>query len=142
MKTIMVQDILENKIAVSDAQNMVIIHKGEEYSYFDEGTSRYVFTNPDKTKVIKLLKTVGGHGHDFNTSEAQIYNNASDVDKEQMVRTELINGLIEQDFVMPIKYAGRKLTIPQLTFAASCRNEVGWAGDKLVCFDLDEFKKY
>lgn len=29
-----------------------------------------------------------------------------------------------------------------MRFAMSCRNEVGWKDGELVCYDLDEFKKY
>lgn len=134
-------DVLENKISLEEAKSMVIMHKGEAYTYFDEGCTRHVFVNKDETRVIKILQR--SSGKDFNTEEAQIYNNASVEDKEQMAKTELVNGMIEQEFVTPIKFGGKRLTIPQKLFASKCRNEVGWTDDgRLVCFDLDEFMKY
>ena len=140
-KIILVQDIIENKITLEQARDQSIMHKGEVYAYFDEGCTRYVYANEDNTKVIKLLKS--DIGINYNETEVEIYKNAKPDDKKQMAETELIHGFIEQEFVTPIKFAGKKLTIPQRLFASSCRNEVGWRenGD-LVCFDLDEFKKY
>lgn len=138
-KVIMVQDVIDEKITVAEAMQMGIMHQGEMFSYFDEGCSRYVFVNEDKTKVIKIEQSKYGN---FNEQEYNVYKNASEAQKEMMADTKLTNGLIEQEFVLPIKFGGRKLTMEQIRFAASCRNEVGWKGDKLVCFDLDEFKKY
>lgn len=138
---ITVKDIEDKKISLSEARNMAIMHQGEIFKYFDEGCTRYVFCNADRSKVIKLVKHE--HGKDWNAEEADIYKNATPEDRTLMVRTELINGFIEQDFVLPVKYGGRKLTREQIYFSNSCRNEVGWSEDgTIVCFDLDEFKKY
>ena len=134
-------DVLENKITLAEAKSMIIMHKGEAYTYYDEGCTRHVFANKDETKVIKILQR--DTGQDFNTEEALIYKNASEEDKSQMATTELVNGMIEQEFCLPIKFGGKRLSIPQKLFARQCRNEVGWdKDDNLVCFDLDEFKKY
>jgi hypothetical protein len=134
-------DVIENKISLSEAKKMVIMHKGEAYTYFDEGLTRHVYVNADETKVIKLL--IKENCKDYNTEEFEIYTNASDEIKAEMVETTISNGLIEQEFVTPIKFGGKRLTIPQRLFASSCRNEVGWDKDgKLLCFDLDEYKKY
>jgi len=82
-------------------------------------------------------------GKDFNQEEFDIYENAKGERRDQMVETTISSGIIEQEFVTPIKFGGKKLTIPQRMFAMSCRNEVGWSKDgKLLCFDLDEYKKY
>jgi len=129
------------KISLQDAKGSVLMYKGEAYTFFDEGCTRYVYTNKSNTKVIKILKD--SRSIDYNVQEADIYKKAKPEDKELMVNTILVNGLIEQDFCLPIKFGGKKLTIQQRLFATSCRNEVGWgADDKLVCFDLDEYKKY
>lgn len=136
-----VQDIVENQISLHDARSMAIMYKGEVFSYFDEGCTRFVFVNKDKSKVIKLLKS--NLGKDYNKEEAEIYEKASPEDKLQMAESIMHDGFIEQKFCLPIKYGGKKLTIPERLFAASCRNEVGWTEEgTLVCFDLDEFKKY
>lgn len=136
-----IQSIIEKEISLSQAKSMVIMHKGEVYQFFDEGTSRHVFVNADETKVIKILKIE--KSFDFNKQELEIYNDATDEDKKQMVVTTLFYNIIEQDYCTPIKFGGKKLTPEERIFALSCRNEVGWDKDNnLVCFDLDEFKKY
>lgn len=140
-RIIQIQSIIENEISVEEVRSMVIMHKGEAYSFFDEGTTRYVFVNDDSTKVIKILRRETGF--DYNTEEVKIYENANDVDKQLMTESTLFNGIVEQDYCTPIKFGGQKLTDEQRLFANSCRNEVGWTEDgNLVCFDLDEFKKH
>jgi len=139
-KIITVQDIVEQKVTLAEASSMAIMHKGELFTYFDEGLTRFVFSNEDRTKVIKLEKTK--QDNHFNELENEIYQKASKENRELMAETELVDGFIEQEFVMPIKFGGRKLSMEQIRFSRSCRNEVGWKGDRLVCFDLDEFKKY
>lgn len=128
-------------ILLSQARQMVIMHEGEIYKFFDEGCTRFVYVNDDYTKVIKMNKD---KYTDYNKEEAEIYNKASEEDKVQMCPTKLVvTGFVEQKFVTPIKYGGKKLNKGQLDFANSCRNEVGWdENGELVCFDLDEFKKY
>lgn len=124
-------------------KGQAVIYKGEAYTYFDSGLSRHVFVNAEKTKVIKLL--VDKRGYQFNKEEFDIYSKASDDIKNKMAHTQISpDGLvIEQEFVTPIKMSDKQMTMPQILFANSCRDEVGW-NDKgeLVCFDLDEFKKY
>lgn len=138
---ISIQDLQEKKILIEDAKTLVILHKQEAFKFFDEGTTRYVYVNQDNTKVIKLNKTESGF--DWNTEELKIYQNATEEDKAQMAKTEMTNGFIEQDFCIPIKFGGKRLSISERLFAASCRNEVGWSREgTLICFDLDEFKKY
>ena len=139
MNTIQIQSIITGEVSVKEAKGMIIMHKGEAYTFFDEGSSRHVFVNNDSTKIIKILKNP--NGFDFNYEEARIYESATD--KSQMANTRLFHGIIEQDYCTPIKFGGRKLTQEQREFAGSCRNEVGWASDgNLVCFDSDEYKKY
>lgn len=134
-------DIVEEKISLEDARSMAIMHQGEVFTYYDEGCTRYVYVNKDESKVIKIDKMRGSHK--WNQDEIDIYTKISEENRKQMVPTRMFNGIIEQDFVTPIKYGGKKLTIPQRLFANSCRGEVGWTEDgKLLCFDLDEFKKY
>jgi len=132
-KIINVIDVLDNKISLEDAKSMIIMHKGEAYTYFDEGLTRHVYANADKTKVIKL--NMRESGINYNQMEIDIYTNASEESKEQMVETTISNNLIEQEFVTPIKFGGKKLTIQKRWFDRSCRKEVGWTVDgKLQCF--------
>lgn len=140
-KIIAVQDVIDQKVTLAEAASMAIMHQGEIFTYFDEGNTRYVFANEDKSKVIKLEKSK--RDNHFNELEAEIYENATDAQKAKMAETKMVDGFIEQEFCMPIKFAGKKLTMEQIRFASSCRNEVGWnKKDELVCFDLDEYKKY
>ena len=120
-----------------------IYYNNEVFTYFDEGLTRHVYTNDDKTKVIKVL--INKDSYDYNKEEIDIYENANDEPKALMAETKLtLNGMvIEQEFCNPIKFDDRNTTIPEMLFASSCRDEVGWNKDgKLVCFDLNEFKKY
>lgn len=137
----MSENIMQDSFSLDEARSMAIMHNGEIFKYFDEGCTRYVYINESETKVIKIDKNK--HSNKWNEEEIDCFKNASDDDKRLMVKTRIINGLIEQDFVTPIKYGGKRLSIEQRLFASSCRNEVGWTEDgKLLCFDLDEFKKY
>lgn len=138
-----IEQVVNLDVCDRSITEQVILYKGEAYTFFDEGLTRFVFANENKTKVIKLL--IDKNSFDFNKEEADIYLNARPLVKEEMASTELTyNGtIIEQEFCNPIKWDFRKLTIPQILFANSCRNEVGWnKNDKLVCFDLNEYKKY
>ena len=124
-------------------KSQVIIYKGEAFNYFDSGLTRHVFVNESKTKVIKILQDK--NSVDYNQQEIDIYKHASAKDKKQMaVTNESYKGfVVEQEYCIPVKFDDRKLTMPQMLFAASCRQDVGWnKKGELVCFDLDEFKKY
>lgn len=123
--------------------SQAIVYKGEVFTYFDSGLTRHVFVNGDKTKVIKIL--INKDSKEYNEEEIEIYKNASDSQKLEMAETgTAYDGfVVEQEFCNPIKFDDRKMTIPQMLFASSCRNEVGWTLDgRLVCFDLDEYKKW
>lgn len=140
MKEVQSQDIQASKLSLQDAQSTVIFHKGEVFTYFDEGLTRYVYVNADKTKVIKIEHTAYSK---FNQLEFDIYNEANAEIKDQMAETTIHNNIIEQEFCLPIKLSDKKLTMSEVRFAKSCRKEVGWNKDgKLVCFDLDEFRKW
>lgn len=139
--TINIQQVIENKIDLEEARSMVIMHNNEAFTFFDEGCTRYVYKNASETLVIKIDKTRGSNM--WNQKEIEIYQNATEENKKQMTPTRMVGNVIEQDFCEPIQYAGIKLSMDQIRFAQSCRGEVGWDKDgNLVCFDLDEFKKY
>lgn len=138
-----IENIINKDRIDSSVTKQAILYNGEMFTYFDVGLTRYVFVNKDKTKVIKIL--IDKRLHDYNLEESEIYENADDEIKKDFAKTELTydGSIIEQEFCNPIKFDGRKLTIPQILFASSCRDEVGWTADgRLVCFDLDEYKKY
>ncbi len=140
---IRIENIIRQQKLDNSIKEQVILYKGEAFSFFDTGLTRYCFVNDSKTKVIKILIQDDGFRHDFNKEELEIYNNASPEKKKQLAKTTMDGRIIEQEFCNPIKFDTRPLTIPQILFAQQCRNEVGWTAEgKLVCFDLDEYKKY
>ena len=67
------------------AQGSVILYRGEIYSYWDEGCTRYVFTNQDKTKVIKIPKE--NSLQEYNDREYEIYNQSREEDRDKMAMT-------------------------------------------------------
>ncbi len=145
MSKIEIENVVKQDRIDRDVTKKVILYKGEAYTFFDQGLTRYVFVNADKTKVIKLLIERREYGTDYNLEESEIYNNADEDVRKDFAKTELaMNGtIVEQEFCNPMKLDDRKLTIPQMLFAASCRDEVGWNKEgRLVCFDLDEYKKW
>ena len=95
------QVIKQDKID-SSITKQAIIYKGEAFTFFDTGLTRFVFTNKDKTKVIKLL--INKDSVDYNLEEEQIYKNASEEKRKELAKTELTyNGsIIEQEFCNPI----------------------------------------
>ena len=138
-----IENVIFQKKLDTSITEQAILYKGELFTYFDMGLTRYVFVNDDKTKVIKILIEQSRHGHDFNQEELDIYNNAKPEKQKQLAKTEMNGRIIEQEFCNPIKFDKRPMTIPQMRFASSCRNEVGWNKEGvLVCFDLDEYRKY
>lgn len=140
---IKIEQILKQEEVSSDVKKQVVLYKGEAYTYFDSGLTRHVFVNKEKTKVIKFL--IEKDMKDYNFEEADIYKTSSKKIRKEMASTKLeCNGMvIEQEYCNPVKMDNRKMTMAQILFASSCRNEVGWTNDgRLVCFDLDEYKKY
>jgi len=134
-----IEQILE--IDKRDNKQDVILYKGEAWCYFDSGLTRHVFTNKNKTKVIKFL--IEKDHYNFNKEEFDVYEKAKDRQYLAFTTLELNGNIIEQEFCNPIKFDERKLTMKQMLFANRCRNEVGW--DKygnLKCFDLSEYNQY
>jgi hypothetical protein len=125
----------------TENHNQDVLYKGELFTYFDEGLTRKVYANADRTKVIKFL--IREDGLNYNTEEFEFYE--SSTQKDKLAKTEISNDnrVIEQEFVLPIKYSEKELTMSEIRFAGRCRHEVGWNKEgKLVCFDLSEFNKY
>lgn len=113
-----------------------VFYKDEVYTFLDSGLTRNVFVNSDKTKVIKLLIDLDGINHN------EIESNLFDLDNDEMAFTEYDKeyNIIVQEYIKPVD---RELTLQEIKFSMSCRGEVGLNKlDKLVCYDLDEYKKY
>lgn len=121
--------------------NQDVLYKGELYTYFDEGLTRKVYANADKTKVIKFLHNEDGLN--YNIEEFEVYEKSTEKNKLAITQISEDNRIIEQEFVLPIKYSKKELTMSEIRFAGRCRHEVGWNKEgNLVCFDLSEFNKY
>ena len=138
-----IEHVLQQERLDRTIEKKVILYKGEAYTYYDTGNTRYVFVNDSKTRVIKLL--IDQNYKDFNLEEIEIYKNASNETRKEMAETVMnYDGLVvEQEYCIPLKWDDRKMTMQQILFAKSCRNEVGWDKDgNLKCFDLDEYKRY
>jgi hypothetical protein len=118
-----------------------IFYRGEVWNYYDMGLTRVVYANEDKTRVVKFLIDEFGINH--NRIESDIYLNAND--KSELAKTVLLEDgfIVEQEFVLPIKFSDKELTLKQIQFAGKCRDEVGWDSEgNLKCFDLSEYKQW
>lgn len=135
------QNSLEN-----DA-DMVIVN-GEVFTYKNTGLTRRVFVNKEKTHVIKV--PVGKTGQHFNDEEAEIWDAANEDRRKEYASTEkLPNGYIKQEFLHTLDdpeteaWLGRNLTMAEVRFARSCKEDVGFDKDgNLKVYDLHEYKKY
>lgn len=126
----------------------VIIVNGEVFTYKASGLTRRVYQNKDKTKVIKIA--LQDSYYQNNLEEFEIYKKASDKVKAQMAETKLLpNGYIEQEFLWTLNdpltesMVTREITMEEIRFARSCREDVGFDKNGVMkCHDLEEFKKY
>lgn len=122
--------------SMSKFKDSVVYHKGELFEYLDQGHTREVFVNKEKTKVVKVNKDY----FDANQEEIEIYNNSKEQDK--MAKTWLEDNYILQEYCRPILDSDYK-TIGDIKFVNSCRRECGInLNGNIVCYDLSEFKKY
>jgi len=126
----------------------VIIVNGEAFTYKASGLTRRVYQNADKTKVIKIaLRTSYQYN---NLEEVKIYENASEKVKSQMAETKLLeNGYVEQEFLWTLddpltdSMITRDITVEEIRFARSCRNDVGFDKNGVMkVHDLEEYLKY
>lgn len=131
-----------------ESQADVVIVQGEVYTYKGTGLTRRVFANADKTKVVKIpVKKDSFH---FNTEEIECWNNADDETKKELAETQILeNGYIIQEYLHTLDddeteaWLGRDMTMKEIRFAKSCREDVGYDKDgNIKCFDLHEYKKY
>lgn len=125
-----------------------VIVNGEVFTYKNSGLTRRVFVNADKTKVVKI--PVHANSFHFNTQEIDAWNDASEEVKKELAETQILeNGYIIQEYLHTFddkdtgEWLGRDLTMKELRFGKSCRDDVGFDKDgNLKCFDLHEYKLY
>lgn len=140
--------IINTDRLAQEQDNDVIIVNGEAFTYKNSGLTRRVYANKDKTSVIKIpLKESYTH---CNKEEVSIYENAPDKVKAQMAETKMLpNGYIMQEFLWTLddpltdETITRDITVEEIRFARSCREDVGFDKNGVMkCHDLEEFRKY
>lgn len=126
----------------------VIIVNGEAFTYKASGLTRRVYSNKDKTFVIKIpLKESYSYA---NKEEVEIYKQAEEKVKIKMAKTEILpNGYIKQEFLWTLddpltdEMITKDISLEEIRFARSCRNDVGFDKNGVMkCHDLEEYRKY
>lgn len=138
-------NVVNAKIAVrADA----IIINNQIFTFKNTGLTRRVYENADKTLVIKV--PVDKIHQRENDNEADLWEKANEETRKQLAETKkLSNGYILQEYLHTMDdpdtqaWLARKMTMAEVRFATSCRNDVGYdANQTLKCYDYDEFKAY
>lgn len=143
---------IEHIIRVNTATNIsksdVILVNGEAFTYKNQGLTRIVFVNKDKTQIVKIPLDKIHQIH--NDNEAKLWEKADETRRAELAETTLLpNGYVVQEYLQTLddadteKILNRSMTMKEIRFATSCRNEVGFdKTGKLKCYDYDEYKKY
>lgn len=140
-------EIISDQLS-QEKDNDVIIYNGEAFTYKNSGLTRRVYANTNKTSVLKIpLQKSYQYSND---EEFKIYENASEDKKEKLAKTKLLdNGYILQEFLYTLddpitdEVITREITMDEIRFARSCRNDVGFDKNGVMkCHDLEEYLKY
>lgn len=143
------QVMVSEVVTVNQVAEDAVMFDNKVYLYHNQGLTRKVFANKEKTKVIKV--PVSKRDYEYNKSEAEWWASASEEQRKTMTPCRLLsNGWLEMDFLYTLndpetqnKFGHIELTMEEIQFATSCRNEVGFdAEGKLRCYDFDEYRKY
>lgn len=140
-------EIISDQLSREKDEDVIIVN-GEAFTYKASGLTRRVYQNADKTKVIKIALRTSYQNN--NLEEAKIYENASEKVKSQMAETRLLdNGYIEQEFLWTLddplteSTITREITVEEIRFARSCREDVGFDKNGVMkVHDLEEYGKY
>lgn len=143
-----IEHIIDINTATIESTADVIVVGTEVFTFKNTGLTRRVFENKDKTLVVKVPIT--RHDQKHNDNEANLWVESDDDLKSQLAETKrLPNGYVVQEYLHTLDdddtpgWLGRSLTMDEISFASSCRSEVGFdANGILKCYDYDEFKKY
>jgi len=143
-----IEHIINVSTATVESKADVIIVNGEAFTYKNTGLTRRVFENKDKTLIIKVPVEKEYQRH--NDNEAELWEQATEEERSQLAETKrLSNGYILQEYLHTLDdkdteaWLGRPMTMAEIRFATSCRNDVGYDENKnLKCYDYDEFKQY
>lgn len=143
-----IEHIINVKQATVESKADVIFINGEAFTFKNTGLTRRVFVNKDKTLIVKV--PIHDLDQMHNDNEAKMWENASEEKRAQLAETKrLSNGYILQEYLHTLddkdtpEWLGRGMTMPEIRFASSCRNDVGYDENKVLkCYDYDEFKAY
>ena len=145
------RNIIEQVAETNQSQQKAdaVVFNEVAYFYHNEGLTRKVFANKEKTKVVKI--PVSKFDFEHNRKEAEMWESASEERRKTLTPCRLLaNGWLEMDFLYTLndpetdsKFGHIDLTAEEIQFAYSCRNEVGFDTEgKLRCYDYDEYMKY
>lgn len=143
-----IEHIVNIKTATVESTADVIFVNGEAFTYKNTGLTRRVFVNKDKTLIVKV--PINKYDQKHNDNEAEHWNECTEDERSQLAETKrLYNGYILQEFLQTLdddttpEWLGRSLTMSEISFASSCRSDVGFdTNGVLKCYDYDEFKQY
>ncbi len=143
-----IEEVSSVQVRTVEADADVILVNGVPFFYKNTGNTRRVFVNKEKTLVVKVPITT--LDQQYNDNEAQKWDEFSDEVRTQFAETKLLEGgYVVQEYLHTMddpeteNWLGRNMTMSEVRFALSCRNEVGYdANGVLKCYDYDEFKKY
>jgi len=143
-----IEQIINVDTATIESKADVVIVNGEAFTYKNTGLTRRVFENKTKTLIIKV--PIRKEYQDHNDNEAKLWEEADEQTRSQLAETKrLSNGYILQEYLHTLddknteEWLGRPMTMAEIRFATSCRNDVGYDENRnLKCYDYDEFKQY
>lgn len=143
-----IEQLINVNTATVESKADVIIVNGEAFTYKNTGLTRRVFENKEKTLIIKV--PIHTYDQRHNDKEAELWEEADEETRSQLAETKrLANGFILQEYLHTLDdtdtkdWLNRPMTMVEIRFATSCRNEVGYdANGTLKCYDYDEFKAY
>jgi hypothetical protein len=125
-----IEQILDVNVATVESTADVILVNGEAFTFKSSGLTRRVFVNKDKTLIVKVPITIYDQAH--NDMEAELWQEADEETRSQLAETQrLPNGYILQEFLQTLdddtteEWLGRPMTMAEIRFATSCRNDVG-----------------
>lgn len=143
-----IEHVIDVNQAKVETQADMILVDGAIFTFKNTGLTRRVFVNEEKGIVVKV--PVSEYDQKYNNMEAEMWEELNDEDRSKFAETKLLsNGYIIQEYLhtlddlKTLEWLGRDMTMAEIRFAQSCRNEVGFDEEgNLKCYDFDEYKKY
>jgi hypothetical protein len=136
-------------VTMAEVKSDAVLWNNEAWTFHATGLTRRVFVNAARTRVIKV--PVHRFDYEHNRNEAESWKTLSEEKRNEFAECAILpNGWLEMEFLTTLndpdvyeKWSHRELSVEELQFASSCRNEVGFDKDgKLKCYDYDEYRRY